>query len=58
MIFVLVLFRQLMMLDHRLQEVGSLVNHVKRESKQVLLSCGTSNDSVFTLVAAVVMFYV
>ncbi len=41
------------MLDHRLQEVGSLVNHVRRERKQVLLSCGTSNDSFLSLGAAV-----
>ncbi len=46
------------MLDHRLQEVGSLVNHVRRECKQVLLSCGTSNDWVVALDAAVVMFNV
>ncbi len=42
------------MLGHTLQEVGSSVNHVRHECKQVLLSCGTSNDFVFTLGAAVV----
>ncbi len=46
------------MLDHRVKEVVSLVNHVRRECKQVLLSCGTSNDCVLTLGAAVVMIYV
>ncbi len=46
------------MLKHRWQEVGSLVNHVRRKCKQVLLICFTSNDLAVTLDAAVVKRYV
>ncbi len=46
------------MLDHTMQVVGSVVHHVRCECKQALLSCGTSSDLVFTLSAAVVLFYV
>ncbi len=45
------------MLDCRLQEVGSLVNRVRCECKQVLFRCSTSTDLVFILGAAVVTFY-
>ncbi len=43
------------MLDHRLQEDGSLVNHVGCKCKQVLISCVTSNDCVSNLGAAVLL---
>ncbi len=36
------------MLNYRLKEVGLLVNHVRCECKQLLLSCGSSSDCVFT----------